>query len=175
MTILALINVIVAVVYDWKLKRTFLGHFVDSWLASSTFLFGALLFEITVAIIFLFSMAYLGNLGREITKGIEDIEGDKKSGARTLPVITGKIFSSWAAIFFIIIAIVFSFFPYLMGLLSFYYIVLVILSDIIFAFSCFVLMFKPAKAQKIIKEQEGKIREQEEGRAGYFLPTCGRG
>lgn len=151
MVALVLVNTIITILYNWKIKRTFLGHFVDSWLASSTFLFGGLLFGINTAIIFLFSIAYLGNLGREITKGIEDMEGDKKSGARTLPVITGRLFSSWAAIFFVILAIIMSIFPYIAGILNMNYLLLIIFSDLIFALSCFILLFNPTKAQKIMK------------------------
>ncbi|NIM46981.1 MAG: hypothetical protein GTN40_02370 [Candidatus Aenigmarchaeota archaeon] len=151
MILLALFNTFVAFVYAWKVKRMFLGHFLDSWLASSTFLFGALFVNITVTIIFLFSMSYLANLGREITKGIEDIKGDKKIGAKTLPVILGKIISSWIAIFFIIFAIAISLIPYFFGLLSISYLLLVIFANFIFLFSCFILLFNPAKSQKIMK------------------------
>lgn len=151
MILLALFNTFVAFVYAWKIKRTFLGHFVDSWLAASTFLFGALFVNISATIIFLFSMSYLANLGREITKGIEDIKGDKKIGAKTLPVVLGKILSSWVAIFFIIFAIAISLIPYFFNLLNINYLLLVIFADLIFLFSCFILLFNPAKSQKIMK------------------------
>lgn len=151
MMLLTMFNTIVTFFYAWKIKRTPFGHFVDSWLASSTFLFGALFVGINATIILLFSIAYLGNLGREITKGIEDMEGDKKDGAKTFSVVTGKIFSQWMAITFIIFAIIISFIPYLFGLLNIYYLFLVMLSDLIFAFSCFILLINPAKSQKIMK------------------------
>ena len=151
MILLAFLNTIITFFYAWKIKKTPFGHFIDSWLASSTFLFGALFVEISSTIIFLFSVSYLANLGREITKGIEDMEGDKKSGVQTLPVVTGKVFASWVAVFFIIFAIVISFIPYLFNLLSINYLFLVILSDLIFVFSCFILLFNPAKSQKIMK------------------------
>jgi geranylgeranylglycerol-phosphate geranylgeranyltransferase len=96
-------------------------------------------------------MAYLANLGREITKGIEDIKGDKKIDAKTIPVVIGKISSSWIAVFFIIFAIVISFIPYFFNLLNLNYLFLVILADLIFVFSCFILLFNPAKSQKIMK------------------------
>ncbi|NIO44386.1 MAG: digeranylgeranylglyceryl phosphate synthase [Candidatus Aenigmarchaeota archaeon] len=151
MILLALFNTFISFVYAWKIKATFLGHFIDSWLAASTFLFGALFVNITATIIFLFSMSYLTNLGREIVKGIEDMKGDKKIGARTLPVILGKIISSWIAILFIIFAIAISPIPYFFNLLSISYLLLVIFADLIFLFSCFILLFNPAKSQKIMK------------------------
>ena len=73
MITLSFFNIVVTVVYSWKAKKTVLGHFVDSWLASSSFLFGALLSAVNIPVILLFSMAYFGNLAREIAKGVEDM------------------------------------------------------------------------------------------------------
>ncbi len=151
MTLLALVNIPITFFYAWKIKKTPFGHFVDSWLASSAFLFGGLLGSINATVIFLFSVAYMSNLSREITKGIEDMEGDKKAGAKTLPIVTGRLFAAWIAIFFIIFSIIISFIPFLSGLLNIRYLILVILADLIFVFSCFVLLINPAKSQKIMK------------------------
>jgi geranylgeranylglycerol-phosphate geranylgeranyltransferase len=151
MILFALLNIAITIVYAWKLKATFLGHFVDSWLASSIFLFGSLLSGINATIILLFCLSYLGNLAREITKGIEDMEGDRKIGARTLPVITGKMFASWTAISFAIFAVIVSFVPYISGLLGVRYLLVVIVADLIYLFACFVLMVNPTKSQKLMK------------------------
>jgi len=151
MILLTVLNTLITFFYAWKIKRTPFGHFVDSWLASSTFLFGSLFVGINATIILLFSIAYLANLGREITKGIEDMEGDKKVGAKTLSIVTGKIFASWIAIFFIIFAILISFIPYIYNLLNINYLFLVVFADLIFVLSCFILMFEPTKSQKIMK------------------------
>jgi geranylgeranylglycerol-phosphate geranylgeranyltransferase len=151
MALLALLNTFITFVYAWRIKRTPFGHFVDSWLASSAFLFGSLFVGINATVVFLFSMAYLSNLGREIVKGIEDMEGDNKIGAKTLPIATGKIFASYVAIFFIIFAILISFIPYFFNLLGLNYLLLIVFSDVIFAFSCFILLFNPTKSQKIMK------------------------
>ena len=151
MILLALINIPITFLYAWKIKRTPFGHFFDSWLASSTFLFGAFLSDINATVLLLFSMSYLANLGREIAKGIEDMEGDKKIGAKTFSVITGKTFAAWAAASFIIFAVIISFIPFLFNLLNINYLFLVILSDAILIFSCFILLVDPAKSQKIMK------------------------
>jgi len=66
----ALLNSIILVAYNAKIKRTVLGHPLDSWLAASTYLFGSLLTGgITAAVWILFAMSFLSNLGREIVKG----------------------------------------------------------------------------------------------------------
>lgn len=151
MILLAVFNTLVAFFYARNVKRTVFGHFVDSWLTASTFLFGGLLASINAVIVLLFSASYLSNLGREITKGIEDMEGDRKISAKTFAVVTGKIFSGWMAISFIIFSIIISFIPYLFNLLNIYYLILVIAADMIFIFSCFILLLNPAKSQKIMK------------------------
>jgi len=148
---LALFNTFVAFLYAWKIKSSFLGHFVDSWLAASTFLFGALFVGINATIILLFIIAYSANLGREIVKGIEDIEGDKKIGAKTISAVAGKSFAGWISTIFILFAIIFSPLPYLFNLLSVNYLYLVLVSDIIFTFSCFLIFISPKKSQKIMK------------------------
>jgi geranylgeranylglycerol-phosphate geranylgeranyltransferase len=151
MIVLTVFNTVVTVAYSWKVKRTVLGHFMDSWLASSAFVFGSLLSSFNIAVLFLFSVSYLGNLGREITKGIEDMEGDKKDGAKTLAVMGGRMFASWAAIFFVILAIMISLIPYFFNIFGIGYLVLVTVADAIFVFSCFILTVNPKKSQKIMK------------------------
>jgi geranylgeranylglycerol-phosphate geranylgeranyltransferase len=151
MILLVFLNTIITLFYAWKIKRTPFGHFVVSWLTSSAFLFGALFVNLNATILFLFSMSYLATLGREITKGIEDMEGDKKAGAKTLSIVTGRLFAAWVAIFFIIFSIIISFIPYLFNLLSINYLFLVIFADLIFVFSCFILLINPSKSQKIMK------------------------
>ncbi len=151
MILLVFLNTIITLFYAWKIKRTPFGHFVVSWLTSSAFLFGALFVNLNATILFLFSMSYLATLGREITKGIEDMEGDRKAGIKTLSIVTGRLFAAWVAIFFIIFSIIISFIPYLFNLLSINYLFLVTFADLIFVFSCFVLLINPAKSQKIMK------------------------
>lgn len=151
MAVLALFNILVTVAYSWKIKRTILGHFVDSWLASSAFLFGALISAINIPILLLFTMSYFGNLAREIAKGIEDMAGDRKQKARTLAVMGGRLFASWSAIFFVILAVTTSLVPFFSNVFGIGYLVLITVADAVYIFACFVLMVRPAKAQKMMK------------------------
>ena len=153
MFVLAAFNTIVTVVYSWKLKKKLLiGNISVSWLVASTLFFGSLLEEsVTVIVLILFMLSFSANLGREITKSIEDVKGDKKLKANTLPILAGKNFSGWIACLFILFPIIFSFMPYALGLLSINYLVLVIIADIVFAASCFLILISPGKAQKLMK------------------------
>jgi len=150
---LAIFNTFIAFIYSWKLKRRLLiGNLLVSWLVASAFFFGSLLKEtITITILILFLMAFSSNVGREIAKSIEDIKGDRKIKAKTLPVVAGKIFSAWIACIFIIFAIIFSFLPYTFNLLNINYLILVIIADIFFTISCLIVFISPKKSQKIMK------------------------
>lgn len=153
MLAIALFNTFLLVVYSWKLKKIILlGNFTVSWLSASIFLFGSLLSgSVTATILILFLIAFSANTGREITKAIEDVKGDKKIKARTMPIAIGRNFSAWVAIFFIIFAIVFSSLPYVLHLLSINYLYLVIISDATFLYSCFAMLISPHKSQRMMK------------------------
>ena len=153
MLAIALINTILVVIYSWKLKKIILlGNFIVSWLAASIFLFASFLSGfITATILILFLMAFSSNIGREIVKTIEDVEGDKKIKARTLPMVAGKNFAAWIAAIFIIFAVLFSFLPYIFYLLNIKYLFLVTVADIIFLYSCFAIFISPKKSQKMMK------------------------
>jgi len=150
---LVILNTFLVIIYAWKLKKIVLiGNLCVSWLAASNFLFASLLQEtITALILLLFLMAFSSNIGREIAKSIEDLKGDREMKLKTLPIIAGKSFAAWIATIFILFAIIFSPLPYLFNLLSVNYLYLVIVSDIIFAFSCFLIFTSPKKSQKVMK------------------------
>jgi geranylgeranylglycerol-phosphate geranylgeranyltransferase len=153
MLIIALLNTFLLVVYSWRLKKTILlGNLMVSYVSASIFLFGSLLSNsITVTILILFLIAFSASMGREITKSVEDMKGDKKIKARTLPLTIDKNFSAWIAIFFIIFAVLFSALPYVFHLLSINYLFLIIISDAAFLYSCLAIMISPHKSQRVMK------------------------
>jgi geranylgeranylglycerol-phosphate geranylgeranyltransferase len=153
MLYLALFNTFLLLIYSWKLKKIILlGNFTVSWLTASIFLFGSLLSGfITVTVLILFLMVFSSTVGREVTKTIEDMEGDKKINANTLPIVVGRNFAAWVAVFFIIFAVLFSPIPYIFHLLNSKYIYLVTISDIILLYSCFAIIISPKKSQKLMK------------------------
>ncbi|NMB78519.1 MAG: UbiA family prenyltransferase, partial [Methanomicrobiales archaeon] len=89
---IAVFNTILLIGYAAKLKRTPLfGNIAVSYLAGSMFLFGGalagvsgLLHGIPFAVMTFFAM-----LARELVKDAEDVDGDRASGAETLPIRYG--------------------------------------------------------------------------------------
>jgi len=118
--------------YDLWLKRTPLwGNLLVSALASSAFLFGALsagnLGRSWVPAAF----AFLFHLGREIAKDLEDLEGDRAQGTRTLPLSAGEALSArLAAGVFLLLALL-TWWPWLTGVYGWPYLLPVLGVDLL--------------------------------------------
>ncbi len=146
---LALLNAVLEIFYAWKFKRiALLGNFVDSWFPASSFLYGALASGVLGSTLILALLAFLANTGREIYGDLEDIKGDKKQGAKTLPILAGEKPARFFADIFIFSAVALSLVPWIFGMLNSYYLVIVALADLVFVLSMF---FDPKKNQRLTK------------------------
>jgi geranylgeranylglycerol-phosphate geranylgeranyltransferase len=98
-------------------------------------------------------MAFLANTGREITKGIIDMEGDKLRNVRSIALRFGDRTAAYIAVFFYLFVVGLSFFPWALGLVSWHYLPFVIISDIGFIISSIKLMKKSSRenAEKVKK------------------------
>jgi geranylgeranylglycerol-phosphate geranylgeranyltransferase len=93
---IAVFNAILLVVYAARLKRTPLyGNIAVSYLAASMFLFGGALDGVpgVVQVMPFAAMTFFAMLARELVKDAEDVEGDRASGAVTLPIRRGIPFA----------------------------------------------------------------------------------
>lgn len=116
--------------YARNLKTTLLaGNICVAYLTGSTFLFGGAVQGYTgmAAVLIPFSLSTLATMSREIMKDVEDIEGDSKAGAKTLPILAGEKVSGALAAFFALLAIVLSYQPKF----GIYYLILVTVADIL--------------------------------------------
>ena len=75
-------------------------------------------------------IAFLANTGREVTKGIVDVEGDRASGMRTVAVSMGPRIAVWVSVVFYISAVLVSYVPVYLDLVSIWYSPFVIVTDI---------------------------------------------
>jgi geranylgeranylglycerol-phosphate geranylgeranyltransferase len=90
-------------------------------------------------------MAFLSNTGREVTKGIADVEGDKTRNVRTLAISRGAGTATAISVVFYLLAIVLSMFVWVFGWVSWWYLPLVILADGGFIWSSVRLLRDPSK------------------------------
>jgi geranylgeranylglycerol-phosphate geranylgeranyltransferase len=136
--IVAVISWIIVVVYVTFGKRTGLpGNFLVSICVAIPFIYGSIIILdkiISSVLIFAF-MAFLSNTGREITKGIVDLEGDKKEGIKTIAVRYGSKIASLVAVLFYALAVSLTPIPLVLGLVSFWFIPIIIATDAAFLIS----------------------------------------
>ncbi len=81
-------------------------------------------------IIIFAAIAFLSTTGREVAKGIVDVEGDKPQNVKTIAVLYGERTASIAASIFFVFAVSLSPLPWLLGLVSNLYLPFVILTDV---------------------------------------------
>jgi len=154
---IALVNSLLLIYYAKTLKRTVLvGNIAVAYLTGSTFLFGGAVFglEGVEALSVLFLLATLATVAREIVKNIEDIEGDRKDGAITLPIKIGARRSAYIAAFIGFIAVLLSPLPYLQSIIpSTMYLYIVALADVFFVIASFEILVRnnAARSSKLFK------------------------
>ena len=114
-------------------KRTgLLGNFLVSFCVSLPFIYGGVMSGsggLTGALLFA-SIAFLANTGREITKGIVDVEGDRANNVSTVAVSRGASVAAWGSVACYVSAVVISLAPVYLGLVSFWYIPFVAVTDL---------------------------------------------
>lgn len=130
--LIALFTSVVLILYAYNLKKMpLIGNAAVSFFIGLTFVFGAVVVGEPLLSILGFSPFFI-TMMREIVKDMEDMEGDKKEGARTLPILCGLKSSAVIAALFMIFAVVTSPIPYIVGILTVFYIPLLLVGDIIF-------------------------------------------
>ena len=138
-------------------RRGLVGNFTIGLLVGMLFLFGAAVVQEFGVVLFLFILALLATLTREIVKDIQDIKGD--IDRITLPKQIGIKASARAAAVVILLAIIISPFPALPQLFTLFtynglnlvYLVLIIPADIIFIISIKYYTKNPKLAQNLLK------------------------
>jgi len=154
--ILALISWTVSVAYVTVGKRTGLpGNFLVSLCVATPFLYGSLAVtdSIVLNVLIFASMAFLSNTGREITKGIVDVKGDEMQNVKTMAVRFGKKKAAVAASLFYLSAVLLSPIPWLLNLVSLWFIPFVTVTDFGLAVSSFMLLkdYSRENARKVKK------------------------
>ncbi|MGC9514071.1 geranylgeranylglycerol-phosphate geranylgeranyltransferase [Methanocrinis sp.] len=146
---IAVFNSILLYLYARDLKVTPLaGNLAVGYLTGSTFLFGGAAGGDVGITVFLFLLAFLATLAREIEKDIEDLAGDMASGARTLPIVVGEKRSSLLAAGFVVAAIGLSY----LAPLGRAYMVAVTVADLLFlAALVSIIRGEAPRAQKMLK------------------------
>ncbi len=141
----------VMVGYEVFLKAEGLaGNLAIGWLTGALFLFGGAAVESLELAWILAALAFLATLGREIVKDVQDIAGDK-GVRRTLPLRVGSRRAGAAASVAFVAAVALSPAPYLLDLLSAWYLPVVLAADAIFIYCALIHFRSPEQGQKAAK------------------------
>lgn len=113
-----------SVVYNLYLKKIgFLGNILVSALVASSFIGGGLIAvgHIETYLMLFALMAFIGNLGREVHKGIADVEGDRSKGVMTIAVAYGVQKAKWLSVSLYTTAVLLALIPVTLGITNRYY------------------------------------------------------
>ena len=142
--IIVLIADVVLYLYAYKLKATpLIGNLAVGFMTGFGFVFGGFTINnpsIVMTSIFLGFFAFVMTTAREIIKDIEDVEGDKKDGARTLPIMIGKRKPAILATALIIIDCALCPLLYLYHIFGVLYLAVIAAAVIIFIYSAILIM-----------------------------------
>ena len=115
----------------WGKRAGFLGNLLVSVCVVIPFVYGGFVVSkgFAEASSIFVTLAFLANTGREVTKGIADVEGDKLKGIKTLAVSFGRSVAAAVAVVFYVSPVVLSVLPWKLGLVSFWFAPLVLVTD----------------------------------------------
>lgn len=143
--IVVLLAVSTSMLYNYRLKREgFLGNVIVAFNTALPFIYGAVVVgRLAALIIHYFAIAFLAMLGREVIKGIRDVEGDRRVGLRTLAIVLG-LRRAGAVASVLMMAASFLTFPVSLGVNNpLGYWSLVSISDIVFVYSSIAIALRP--------------------------------
>ncbi|PGF14936.1 geranylgeranylglycerol-phosphate geranylgeranyltransferase [Natrinema sp. CBA1119] len=151
---IAIVNLLALIAYTEFFKGLpGLGNALVAYLVGSTFLFGAAAIEggeIGPAVV-LFVLAAIATLTREIIKDVEDLEGDREEGLRTLPIAIGERRALAIAALLLVAAVVASPIPYLREEFGVAYLLVVVPADAIMLVAAYESFEDPTAGQSHLK------------------------
>ncbi|MBW9223106.1 UbiA family prenyltransferase [Methanothermococcus sp. SCGC AD-155-E23] len=145
--VIALLNTFILYLYARLFKRDKrIGNLLVAYLTGSVFLFGGASVGNILITFILFLCALLTTWAREVVKDFEDMEGDRERGVISLPIKYGKR-ALYLALGLLILAVILSPLPYLMGIFSYLYLLGIALCDVLLLHSIVKLLRNPTREE----------------------------
>lgn len=132
---IAILALVVSVSYNTKGKKMgFVGNLMVSVCVGLTFLYGGFVamasYATRILTLIFATIALLSNTGREITKGIPDVQGDKEKEINTIAAVFGPKLAAITSVCFYLSAVALTVIPWLLSYVSWEYIPVVAISDL---------------------------------------------
>ena len=141
---IVLIADVVLYLYAYKLKSTpLLGNLTVGFMTGFGFVFGGFTLNnptIITTSLYLGFFAFVMTTARELVKDIEDMEGDKSEGAKTLPILYGEKITAVLAFVLIVIDCALCPLLYFNHIFGFYYLIVIAIAVILFIYSAILII-----------------------------------
>ncbi|WP_458404236.1 UbiA family prenyltransferase [Methanobrevibacter sp.] len=145
---------VVLYLYAYRLKSTpLIGNLAVGFMTGFGFVFGGFSINnptIIMTSIFLGFFAFVMTTARELVKDIEDMEGDKSEGAKTLPILYGEKITATLAFILIIIDCALCPLLYFFNVFGVYYLIVIAIAVLLFLYSA-ILIIKNQERQTAAK------------------------
>jgi geranylgeranylglycerol-phosphate geranylgeranyltransferase len=146
--IIASVGLLMFLSYNYRVKQLgFMGNILVSASIVLPLVFGSLVqpesstsARSLTLLVFFELMIFFSNTGREVNKGISDIEGDKVRKVSTIALKYGTKAAAQLSSAFYLFAVSLSSLPWFLGLVSWFYVPLVAVVDLGFVASVFILL-----------------------------------
>jgi geranylgeranylglycerol-phosphate geranylgeranyltransferase len=129
----------------WGKRTGFPGNLMVSTCIALPFIYGGVLTGNLAVSLYFSLMAFLCNTGREVAKGIVDVEGDRTAEVKTVAVTRGAGAASRVAAAFFVAAAAASVAPIYLGLVSYLYAPFVAITDLGLVHSAVILVRDPSR------------------------------
>jgi len=139
-------------------KKTGLpGNAVVSANLAIPFIFGGAIGGINATLYVFAALAFLAGMGREIVKGMADIEGDSKRGVKTLAVTRGLRTASITGALFFVVAVLLSAIPIGLRMVSWLYLPAVLVCDVGFLYSAYSIVRNPSPENALRSKNQALV------------------
>ena len=152
--VIAVVNSLALIAYTEFFKGLpGVGNVVVAYLTGSTFLFGGASVgrPLSSSVLVLFFLAAVATLTREIVKDVEDVEGDRAEGLRTLPIVVGERAALRLGTAALVVAVLASGLPVLVGNFGLAYLALVVPADALMLRATYRSYDDPSAGQRGLK------------------------
>lgn len=173
--ILAFIITVAGFLYDFKLKEFgFSGNIYIAFSMAAPFIFGSVVATDTIvpSAGLLALLAFSSGIGREIMKGIEDVEGDALRNVKTIARLKGETRAAQFASSMFVLSIILSFLPILFVdkyFLDLKYIIPIVGTDALLIYTSKELLAGKWEKQLIKKYRKRTLGAMALGLVGFFV------
>ena len=180
--VVAIISLSISIFYNIRGKQMgLIGNFMVSACIAIPLLYGGFIyqswnvnFERLGLLLFFDLIIFLANTGREIIKGIVDVEGDKIRSVKTVAIRYSPKIASIIGILFFFSAIILSVFPWIYRMVSWIYLPIITFSDGGFIISS-IILWKDFSKENVIKIKNMILIWMIIGLLAFAIGGLGRG